>query len=223
VSHGRVPAGAHVKVTVSDTGHGMDSPTMARLFEPFFTTKPAGEGTGLGLAMVYGIVQQSGGAIGVRSAVGEGTTFELFLPRIEEEAVAPALDQGAPPSLRGSETVLLVEDLESLRTVLQEILESLGYAVLAADGADAAIARVRAHSGAIDLLITDVVMPGTGGRELAARLKTDRPDLRVLYMSGYTNDVLGRQGVIDEELHLIGKPFTTDVLARRLRQVLGSA
>jgi PAS domain S-box-containing protein len=218
---GAVAPGPYVALSVSDTGVGMDPATRARIFEPFFTTKPTGEGTGLGLAMAYGIVKQSGGAIDVKSDVGKGSSFRIYLPRLEEPAHAPVGPRAAEGGGRqGHETLLLVEDQEALREVLVESLESFGYTVLAADGGESALATAAAHSGTIDLLLTDVVMPSMGGRELAARLLAERPGLRVLYMSGYTSDVLGRHGVLDQGLELIEKPFTTDSLARKLREML---
>ena len=204
---------------MSDTGLGMDAATQARIFEPFFTTKATGEGTGLGLAMVYGIVKQSGGTIEVKSEVGQGSSFRIYLPRIQEAAPQP-IEPKVGGATRGGETLLVVEDQDALREVLVESLESFGYTVLSADGGESAIAAAAAHPGPIDLLLTDVVMPGTGGRALAARLLADRPGIRVLYMSGYTSDVLGRHGVLDQGLELIEKPFTTDQLACKLRELL---
>ena len=218
-AHAPVAPGSFVVLAVSDTGHGMDPATRARIFEPFFTTKPPGQGTGLGLATVYGIVKQSGGSITVYSEVGRGTTFKIYLPRIAATAVS-AVEELPRESLSGQETILLVEDQEALREVLREGLDSLGYTVLVAAGAAAALALARGHPERIDLLITDVVMPETGGRALASQLVAQRPGLKVLYMSGYTSDVLGRQGVLEEGLDLIEKPFTTGVLARKLREVL---
>ena len=216
---GAVAPGPYVALSVSDTGLGMDSATQARIFEPFFTTKATGEGTGLGLAMVYGIVKQSGGTIDVESEVGQGSSFRIYLPRIQEAAPQPVAPKVARAT-QGRETLLVVEDQDALREVLVESLESFGYTVLSADGGESAIAAAAAHPGPIDLLLTDVVMPGTGGRALAARLLADRPGIRVLYMSGYTSDVLGRHGVLDQGLDLIEKPFTTDQLARKLRELI---
>jgi PAS domain S-box-containing protein len=216
---GAVAPGPYVALSVSDTGLGMDAATQARIFEPFFTTKPTGEGTGLGLAMVYGIVKQSGGTIEVKSDVGQGTSFWIYLPRIQEAATQP-MEAKVGGATKGKETLLVVEDQDALREVLVESLESFGYTVLSADGADAAMAVAAAHPGTIDLLLTDVVMPGTGGRALAAHLLAERPGIKVLYMSGYTSDVLGRQGILDHGLELIEKPFTTDKLARKLRELI---
>jgi hypothetical protein len=217
-AHWGVAPGRYLRLTIEDTGHGMDDETRARLFEPFFTTKPAGEGTGLGLATVYGIVKQSGGHILVDSSVGSGTRFSIYLPSIAEVPDAPAESPAAPA--RGGETILLVEDQEALREVTRQSLEDLGYRVLAAEDAEAGLALATEHPGEIDLLLTDVVMPGTSGPELAARIAGDWPGTRVLFMSGYTSDVLGRHGVLDPGTQLVEKPFTQRELAHRVRAAL---
>jgi PAS domain S-box-containing protein len=211
--------GPYVMLAVSDTGMGMDEEVRSRIFEPFFTTKGPGKGTGLGLATVYGIVKQSNGNIGVYSEPGRGTTFKIYLPRVEERAEtvvteAPAIEQG------GSETILLVEDNEMVRTLTCEILEARGYTVLEArHGADALDLAQRYH-GPIDLLVTDVIMPEMGGRELARRLGAARPRMRVLYMSGYAADAIVHQGVLDERVAFLPKPVKADVLGRKVREVL---
>ncbi len=214
--------GAYVKITVTDTGTGMSEATQAHIFEPFFTTKPAGKGTGLGLATVYGIVKQSGGGIWVQSEPGCGTTFDLFLPR---EGTSRVVEVGAvarKPN-RGTETILLVEDEEAVRRLTQRILVAAGYHVVAAASGAEALKVSADHPGRIDLLLSDVVMPGMNGRELWERLRKLRSELKVLYMSGYTDDVLEDRGAIGPDTHLVGKPFSSDVLLRQVRVTLGSA
>ncbi len=215
-------SGSHVMLEVSDTGIGMDAETRSHLFEPFFTTKGPGEGTGLGLATVYGIVKQSGGYVEVQSEPGRGTTFKIYLPRVEE--VAGSLDAGpaAQDVPSGLETVLLVEDEEDVRDLAREILEMSGYTVLEARHGREALAVNDRHAGPIHLLLTDVVMPEMGGRALADHLGPRRPEMRALYMSGYTGDALGRHGVLEANVALLRKPFTPEVLARRVREVLDS-
>jgi CheY-like chemotaxis protein len=215
-------AGRYVRMTVADTGCGMDADTLSHAFEPFFTTKEVGSGTGLGLATVYGIVQQSGGAIDVASTVGQGSTFTVYLPRVEakddETRPAPA------PLGRGLETILLVEDEPSLRELTREILEAQGYQVLEAGGGAEALALLAAHRGPLDLLITDVIMPGLSGRRLVEQVAAHHPRLPVLYMSGYTADVIAQHGVLAAGTQLIEKPFTPDALVRRVQAALaGSA
>jgi PAS domain S-box-containing protein len=213
-------AGTYVVLSVSDTGHGMDAATRAQIFDPFFTTKEVGKGTGLGLATVYGIVKQSGGFIEVESEPGRGASFRVYLPR-EEVAAAAAEPAKAPGTrLRGSETVLLVEDDESLRTLAREILTVQGYAVLEAPSPREALRIQQSHAGRIDLLLTDVVMPEMNGQLLADQLRTARPDVTVLFMSGYTGAVLTQVGGTQFAGHLLQKPFTPDGLSRRVREVL---
>ncbi|MGH9861995.1 MAG: PAS domain S-box protein [Candidatus Acidiferrales bacterium] len=215
--------GRYVLLAVSDTGTGMDAETQAHLFEPFFTTKEKGKGTGLGLATVYGVVKQNEGYIWVYSELGRGTTVKIFLPRVEQavegEAAKPAAPVAAP---RGSETVLLVEDEEPLRRLAREFLESNGYRVLEAPTGQEALRLAERFQGPIHLLLTDVVMPGLSGRELAERLAPRRPETKVLYMSGYTEDAIVHHGVLGPGMSLLQKPFTLDALARKLRQVLGA-
>ena len=218
-----VQPGPYVMLSVSDTGGGMDAETLSHLFEPFFTTKEPGRGTGLGLATAYGIVKQSDGHIWVLSEPGHGTSVTIYLPRVEglvHRAPAP-VGGGALP--RGSETILLVEDEDSLRELAHEILGGLGYKVLEAGTGRAALELAERHPGPIDLLLTDVIMPGMSGRELAAELLASRPGARALYMSGYTDDAIIHHGVLEPGLAFLQKPFPLEALARKVREVLDQA
>jgi two-component system, cell cycle sensor histidine kinase and response regulator CckA len=219
--HPGATAGPHVMVAVSDTGTGMDEATQKRLFEPFFTTKELGKGTGLGLAMVYGIVKQSRGSIWVYSEPGHGSTFKMYLPVVQADTVerAPAVD-AVPATLSGTETVLVVEDQAEARSVMREILSRRGYIVIEAISGSDAVMKSRQHPGAIDLLLTDVVMPGLSGRGVADILQAERPNLRVIYMSGYTDEAIVHHGILDSGLAFIQKPFTADAFLRKIRQVL---
>jgi len=216
--HAPMSPGRYVMLAVSDNGCGMKKDVLSKVFEPFFTTKEEGKGTGLGLAMVYGIVKQSGGYVWANSEPGRGTTFKIYLPRIDEP-LTPDLQAGAMPS-RGWETILLVEDEESLRAIARETLENHGYRVLEALGGPEAIEIAKRHAEAIHLLLTDVVMPGVNGRALAEALTADRPEMRVLYMSGYTDDVIARSGVLESGILLIEKPFAAVALLGRVREAL---
>jgi PAS domain S-box-containing protein len=220
--HVDVTPGPHVVLTVKDTGAGMNEETLGRIFEPFFTTKPVGWGTGLGLSTVYGIVRQAGGSIHVESAVGEGTTFNIYLKRVDE-----LLDdrRGAEDavSLRGAETILLAEDDEMVRDLTSAILRASGYRVLEAANGGAALMICERHEEEIHLLLTDVIMPEMNGRELAQRLLDLRPSMQVLYMSGYTADAIAHHGVLDSNFPLLQKPFTPAALAHKVRSVLGTA
>ncbi len=214
--------GPHVVLSVSDTGYGMEEKTLSHLFEPFFTTKESGKGTGLGLATVHGIVRQSGGHVEVESAPGRGSTFRVYLPRAaavpeprSPSLVAEPVDQAA---LRGSETILLVEDENALRLVLSETLGEAGYTVIAAASAIEAVARASADRGRIDLLLTDVIMPEMNGLAVADRIRAARPDVRVLFMSGYTEELLGQ--ILPPDLQFIPKPFLRETLLRKIRGVL---
>jgi len=214
------PGESCVVLTVRDNGHGMDEHTRAHLFEPFFTTKEVGKGTGLGLATVYGIVQQSGGRITVESALGAGAAFRIALPRVEGvEAPAQTLT-ARPESGRGRETILLVEDEEMLRDLARIVLRKNGYKVLDAPHGAEALSICQSHEGTIDLLVTDVVMPILSGRELADRILLLRPDIQVLFVSGYTDDAVVRNGVMAEDVQFLHKPFTPATLASKVREVL---
>jgi len=217
--HLGMKAGPHVMLAVSDTGGGMDKATQQRIFEPFFTTKELGKGTGLGLSTVFGIVKQSGGSLWVYSEVGQGTTFKIFFPRTDEAetALAPKVELG---TLLGSETILLVEDEDQLRTVVRGILQRSGYHVLEAGNGGEALLLCQQHRGAIQLLLTDVVMPQMSGREIAERLQPLRPDMKVLYMSGYTDDAIVHHRVLAPGILLLQKPITPDNLLRKVREVL---
>jgi two-component system, cell cycle sensor histidine kinase and response regulator CckA len=214
-------AGKHVLVAVSDTGSGMDEATRAHLFEPFFTTKAPGKGTGLGLATVYGIVKQSRGSIWVNSELGKGSTFRICLPVAAAATEAPvaAPDTRAP---RGTETVLVVEDQADVRGLIEKTLSRFGYTVITATNGPEATARAQAYVGPIHVMLTDVILPGATGREIARQLAAARPQLRVLYMSGYTDDVIVQHGVLEPGLAFLQKPFTADTLARRIREVLAA-
>lgn len=220
--HLGVVPGPHVLCAVSDTGIGMDRATQVRIFEPFFTTKELGKGTGLGLSTTFGIVKQNAGSIWVYSELGRGTTFKVYFPR-SFEAARPPRASPAAARLTGSETILLVEDQEQVRAVASSILTARGYRVLQSVNGDDALAQSAAHAGEIQLLLTDVVMPGISGPALAERLSKERPELRVLYISGYTPGAIVQHGVLDGALELLQKPFTPESLLRKVREVLDTA
>jgi two-component system, cell cycle sensor histidine kinase and response regulator CckA len=222
LQHPGVTQGRYVMLAVSDTGIGMDEATRGRIFEPFFTTKGPGQGTGLGLSTVYGIVAQSEGHIRVYSEPGRGSTFRAYFPAVSEPIAEPARDAEIPPA-RGQETVLLVEDEEMVRRVAREILEAQGYTVLVASNGHEAAQAAAQHPEPIDLLLTDVVMPGMSGRVVADRLAASRPEIKVLFMSGYTDGAIAHHGVLDPRMAYLAKPFTVDSLSARVREVLDGA
>jgi PAS domain S-box-containing protein len=220
-SHPEVAPGPYVMLAVRDDGCGISQEAQTRIFEPFFTTKEKGKGTGLGLSTVYGIVRQSEGYVSVDSEPWHGATFKIYLPRVEEQAGLQAwTEEGAGEPPRGSETILLVEDEEALRSLVQDVLEELGYKILPATRGDEAIAICKQHPAPIPLLLTDVVMPGMSGRELADHLKFLYPGMKLLYMSGYTEDAMLRRGILGPEAAFLGKPFTPRAIARKVREVL---
>src|SRR2546428_2824397 len=218
--HVGVRPGAYVMLAVSDTGCGMDKESMTHIFEPFFTTKAPGKGTGLGLSTVYGIIKQSGGNVWAYSEPGRGTTFKIYLPQVEGVVDRPPREGQRAGIPRGSETILLAEDQKELRELIRQMLEMNGYTVIAACDGLEAIEICKRHEGLIHLMLSDVVMPQMGGRELAQRLATVRPDMKVLYMSGYTSNAIVHHGILDPGTLFIQKPFTPDSLARKVREVL---
>jgi CheY-like chemotaxis protein len=213
-------AGKYVMLAVKDTGTGIDPETQAQIFEPFFTTKGRDKGTGLGLATVYGVVKQSNGYIAVESEKGKGSLFTVYLPRFEQPLSAPIQSTPEPLAVRGPETILLVEDAEPLRRLARLFLKENGYQVLTAADGNEAQQVAEQHSGPIHLLLTDVVMPGINGRVLAERLALNHPAMKVLYMSGYTDSFIAGHGVLEPGTHLLRKPFTEEVLLRKMRDLL---
>ena len=219
-SHPGSKAGDFVMLSVADTGTGIDSETLAHIFEPFFTTKERGKGTGLGLATVYGVVKQSGGYVWVESVLGKGAAFEIYLPRIEELVIVPEPVAPIVEAFRGAETILLVEDADALRKLTHMLLEQHGYRVLVAANGAAALQLVEQKPERVNLLLTDVIMPGLNGRALAGRLELLQPGLKILYMSGYTDDTIVDHGVLESGTHLLHKPFSEENLIRKVREVL---
>ncbi len=215
-----LPPGPYAVLRVMDTGVGMDAATQAHIFEPFFTTKEPGKGTGLGLSMVHGVVRQHGGAIHVRSVMGGGTTFEIYLPQVVAAAPSSTADDAGARPATGQETILLVEDEEDVRALAREVLERQGHRVLEASDGVQALQRYETEGERIDLILTDVVMPRMSGRELVDRVRAMRPAMPVLYMSGYTEDAILRHGVRDSSMLLLGKPFTPADLISKVREVL---
>ena len=220
-THMGVSPGEFVMVAVSDTGQGMDAETRRRIFEPFFTTKEKGRGTGLGLATVYGIVKQAGGDIWVYSEPGHGSTFKLYFPRVAEP-VSELTAAGEVEDSAGNarETILLVEDEEAVRELTLKMLHTLGYSVLMAENGEHALGVSRGHTGDLSLLLTDVVMPGMSGRQLADALILERPDIKVLFLSGYTENTVVHHGVLDSGVDFLPKPFSREVLGKKLREIL---
>ena len=222
-SHAGFVAGDYVRISVNDNGFGMDKQMLAKIFEPFFTTKGIGKGTGLGLATVHGAVKQNNGFINVYSEPGQGTVFTIYLPRHEGEVVRTWTNDTAMAAVRGYETILLVEDEPMILETTTTILQQLGYTVLAASIPSEAIRLVKAYDKQIDLLLTDVIMPEMNGRELAERLRINQPWVKRLFMSGYTADLIAHQGVLDEGVNFIQKPFSHTELATKVRKILNSS
>jgi signal transduction histidine kinase len=222
-THTTLKPGRYVMLAVTDTGTGMDAQTRSHLFEPFFTTKVQGRGTGLGLSTVYGIVKQSGGDIVVYSEPAQGTCVKIYFPAVNEEATEDVAESQPERASSGSETILLVEDEEAVRKLVRRTLEKQGYRLLVAASGDEALDIVEHHKGLIQLLITDVIMPQMGGRELAERLKSLRPDIQILFISGYTESTVVRTGNLAKEEGFLQKPFTPITLTRRVRELLDTA
>jgi CheY-like chemotaxis protein len=215
-----VPAGDYVLITVRDSGTGMDREVQARIFEPFFTTKKMGQGTGLGLSMAYGVVQQSGGHIRLESRPGDGATFRIYLPRVAGSVAEPRPTLASPHLPRGNETILLAEDEASVRELIGTYLESLGYHVLTASNGAAGIALAKSYPEPIHLLLSDFVMPKLGGRELAGELKKMKPQLKVVFLSGYAGHAVQAKDLELRDTRFLPKPLSLEVLAKTLREVL---
>jgi PAS domain S-box-containing protein len=222
-AHPDVEAGSYVMFAVSDTGQGIESETMTLIFDPFFTTKEKGLGTGLGLATVYGIVKQHRGHVGVYSEVARGTTFRVYFPRVEDQSETMHEISSIETKSESKETILVVEDEEIVRNLAVEVLETLGYSTLSARDPDHAQAISQSYEGPIHLLLTDVVLPQMDGRSLYRRLSASRPEMKVLYVSGYTENFIMHHGVLDQGVQFLAKPFTVDVLAKRIRHILAKA
>ncbi|MEA2082752.1 MAG: response regulator [Thermodesulfobacteriota bacterium] len=213
-------SGHYVMLAVSDTGKGMDKAIQEHIFDPFFTTKEVGKGTGLGLSTIYGIVKQNNGFIWVYSEPGKGTTFKVYLPRVKGDTESEEKEQTSVAEFGGSETVLIVEDNDSLRNLARKALQSYGYRIMDAENGENALIVCKKHDGQIDLMITDVVMPKMGGREAANRLQPLYPQMKVIYMSGYTDNAIVHHGILEPGLNFLEKPFTPEGLARKVREVL---
>jgi len=215
-----LPAGRYVRLEVTDTGEGMDEAVLERAFEPFFTTK-GDVGTGLGLSTAYGFVRQSGGDLRARSHVGRGSTFEVLLPAVEPDpAPESAADPAPPDGNDGDETILVVEDEDSVRGLVEEILRMYGYRVIACENGETALRLASEHDGGIDLMLTDVVMPGMHGGELAERLRPIRPETKIVFMSGYAPESIAPKGIVEGEVEFLPKPFRANELASKIRTVL---
>ena len=220
-THAGVQPGEFVMIAVTDTGHGMDTELQRRIFEPYFTTKEQGKGTGLGLATVYGTIKQGGGDIWVYSELGKGTTFKLYFPKVPDLLHEPSAASTTPPAQLGNETILVVEDEPSVREMTVKMLKKLGYVTIAAASGPEALDMCKSYNGHIALLLTDVVMPNMNGNQLADTLLASRPDLRVLYLSGYTENSVIHHGILDSSVAFLPKPFSRDALAAAIRDVLG--
>ncbi len=220
LASGVMQPGDYVRIEVRDTGIGIPGENVEKIFDPFFTTKPVGQGTGLGLATVYGIIRQTGGVIGVESEVGRGTTFRIYLPRYQGEVIPAAVERPPPRDITGQDTILLVEDEEAVRSFAARALKLRGYQVLEAAGGEEALELVRRHAGAIHLLITDVVMPGMDGPTLVRAVRRLRPDMGVIFMSGYAEEAFRRHDENAAELHFLAKPFGLKQLAAKVKDVL---
>jgi CheY-like chemotaxis protein len=221
-SHAGAAAGPHVVFAVSDTGTGIETKVLPRIFEPFFTTKPKDQGTGLGLATVYGIAKRFDGHVTVYTEMGIGTTFKVYLPRSAGQAGRAASGVQAVPVAGGTETLLVCEDDETIRQLMCRVLTERGYQVLSAENSQKGIELAARHEGPIDLLVTDVIMQGMSGGQMAQQLKAQRPNMRILYVSGYTSDVVEQHGVLESGIQFLQKPFTAEDLARRVRELLDS-
>jgi two-component system, cell cycle sensor histidine kinase and response regulator CckA len=217
---GTLQPGIYVTLTVQDTGCGMDADTKARIFEPFFTTKSLGKGTGLGLATVYGVVNQSGGAVFVESTIGKGTTFTIYLPRAEGPVAPPRAQAPRLETSQHRETILVIEDEEMVRELVCTVLSEQGYTILCTGNGHEGLRMAREHEGPIDLLVSDVIMPQITGPEIARELLAARPKTKVLYISGYSDADISEDGVLSPSVQLLGKPFAPDALSRRVREVL---
>jgi CheY-like chemotaxis protein len=216
----RVASGHYVLVTVTDNGVGMSEVTKSHIFDPFFTTKEPGKGTGLGLAMVYGFMKQTGGYISVYSELNHGTSFKLYFPEVHEVSKPRSSHHGVKPMPSGAETILLVEDDPGVRAITRHTLQACGYRVLEAGNGAEAILRAEGYAGTIHLLLTDVVMPGMGGRLVSKQLQKRKSDIKTLFTSGYTDDAVVRHGVLATKMHFLQKPYSPEALAKKVREVL---
>jgi CheY-like chemotaxis protein len=214
--------GPYIKLTVSDTGIGMDEETVSRIFDPFFTTKEIGKGTGLGLATTYGIIKQNNGFIWAYSEPGKGTTFKIYLPKAQRDKRAERKKKNDSAVLAGGETILVVEDDEELRRLCRKTFQKHGYRILEATNGEEALSIGKKHTEPIQLMLTDVVMPKMSGRQLAELIQQLRPDMKVLYMSGYAEDSIAHHGMLESGLAFLEKPFSPDGLLRKVREVLDS-
>jgi CheY-like chemotaxis protein len=218
--HPDLKPGAYVRLIVSDTGIGMDQMIMSHLFEPFFTTKEAGKGTGLGLATVHGIVKQNNGHITVHSEPGRGSSFKLYFPQVKESILVEETNEGRPRKYQGTETLLIVEDEAIVRELAHRILSQRGYHVIAAGNGQEALQICRNYDEPIDLMITDVVMPGMSGRDLAEQAAPIRPDMKILFISGYPNDIIAEHGILSDGISFLQKPFSPDSLTAKVQGIL---